>query len=109
MFYLFEPIAFQLFKRLLFSEIIDDNYALCSFVVSTSNGSEAFLTRSVPYLKLNIISSNIDCSVLLDTYLNLKSTPIVARYVYWNISSVNLRKRDDFPTELFPIKTTLKR
>jgi hypothetical protein len=34
---------------------------------------------------------------------------MVARYVYWKVSSVNLRSSEDLPTELLPTMTILKR
>ena len=62
--YLFEPVGFEFFEWLAFAEIVDYDYALGPFVVRASDGPEAFLTSSVPYLKFDNIAPHANGPVI---------------------------------------------
>ena len=56
--YLFDPIG-DVLECLLVSAVIDEDYTHGSFVVSLSDSPEAFLTSSIPYLKLHFLIVNV--------------------------------------------------
>jgi hypothetical protein len=78
-FYLTMPKLFNILESILHSHIIRHEYSMCSLIICTCNCSKSFLTSSVPYLQFNNIFSYFNRSLLILMYLNLKSTPIVAR------------------------------
>lgn len=80
-----------------------------SFVVGTGDCPELLLPSRIPYLQLNNIPVDRDGSDWRDEYLNLKSTPIVVRWLSVNLSSVNLCKSADLPTDELPTITILNK
>ena len=60
------------------------------------------------YAKLFKIAPYFTLLKFLSNVFILKSTPIVGTKVSFQISSTNLRNKDDFPTLLFPKRSTLK-
>jgi len=102
-----EPKLFYVLQRFLEAEVEDEHNSLCVFVVGTRNRAESFLSSSIPDLQLYRSVVKFDSSSLEKTYLNLKSTPMVARYDSSKESSANLLSREDLPTELSPIRTIL--
>lgn len=89
-------------------EVVYNHDTLCVLVVGAGDGPKSFLASGVPDLHLHCCVVEFEGSKDRgEGYLNLKSTPMVARYDYSNESSANLRSRDDLPTELSPISTIL--
>ncbi len=77
--YLIDPEFFDVSEALVIGEVVYEENAVCAFVVGTSDGPESLLPSSVPDLQLDNTVINIKRPTSQNSYLNLKSTPIVAR------------------------------
>ena len=58
-FNLLEPVA-DVVEGCLLSAIVNQNYSHRTFIVGLSNGTEAFLTCSIPDLELHLLTVNVD-------------------------------------------------
>ena len=77
--YFSKPEGIDVFEALLPGDVIDNDDGMGALVVGPSNGPEPFLASGVPDLQLDHIPLNSQRPTITQAYLNLKSTPIVAR------------------------------
>lgn len=76
---LIQPELLDVLQGFAYTKIEDEDDTLSAFIIGTGYGTETFLTSSVPNLQLHWGVIEFDCSTLGMGYLNLKSTPMVAR------------------------------
>jgi len=76
---LFKPKVLEVFEGDFVFEIKNKDDAIGTFVVCWSNGAKTLLACSIPYLHLDSTIIKLESSESKSFYLNLKSTPIVAR------------------------------
>jgi hypothetical protein len=74
-----DPEFFDISEALVICKIVDEKDAMCAFIVGTGDGPESLLPSSIPDLQLNNAIIDIKRPTSQKNYLNLKSTPIVAR------------------------------
>ena len=74
-----DPEFFDIGEALVICKVVYEKYAMRAFVVGTGDGPESLLPGSVPDLQLNNVVIDIKGPTSPKIYLNLKSTPIVAR------------------------------
>ena len=91
----------DIIEGLFLSNIIDQDNAIGSFIVSRSDGLESLLTGGIPDVEFEFLV--IDLLYLLSTFRILKSTPMVGRNVSWKMLSENRSNIFDFPTEESPM------
>ena len=77
--YLSRPELLNVSEGLFAGEIIGHDDTMGSFVVCACNGSESFLASSIPNLQFDFVVIDGERSEWSGTYLNLKSTPMVAK------------------------------
>ena len=101
---------------LFFRTVIAEHDAICSFVISLSDGSEAFLACSVPNLEFDIFAVYRDVlNLKINSYTCVRSDfiedllPMVAICELVNVSSANLSRSEVFPTSESPIRMSLIR
>ena len=79
-FYLTKPKRLNIIESLLFGYVIYDDDSMCTFIIRTSNGSEPFLTSSIPDLQLDNISLNCNGPLItkkvLEPEINSNSSKI---------------------------------
>jgi hypothetical protein len=74
-----DPEFFDISEALVICKIVYEKDAMCAFVVGTGDGPKSLLPSSIPDLQLNNAIIDIKRPTSQKIYLNLKSTPIVAR------------------------------
>ena len=103
-----QPVIFDALESFPVMDVKYNNDALSLFIVCAGDGSESLLSCSIPDLKFDESLIDLQCPVkLVNLYLNLKSTPIVAWYVYSKWSSAYLLSKLDLPADESPTKATL--
>ena len=83
----FEPVVLNALEGLVVMQVKCYDDTLGVFVVSAGYGSKPLLTGRVPNLQLDQSFVDLESPAYQTEYLNLKSTPIVAWYVYSKWSS----------------------
>ena len=74
-----KPKTLHVLEGLVHLQVEHHHYPLRALVVCTGNSTESFLSRRVPNLQLDIRIIDLEGSACVGRYLNLKSTPMVAR------------------------------
>ncbi len=102
----------NLSKGVSIGDVVSDNNTVSSLVITAGDSFKSLLSSSVPNLKLDSFSIDNYCSNLkVDS--NGRHEIIVEDVVLVRLKirglTANLKRRDDFPTPEFPIKSTLKR
>lgn len=77
--YLSDPKVVNVLETLLAGDVVYDDDGVGSFIVGPSDGSETFLSCSVPNLQLDHFPLDRQGSLWWVFYLKRKSTPMVAR------------------------------
>jgi len=67
--YLSKPEALDIIEALFFSNIINNNDCMCSFIICASNGSKSLLPSGIPDLQFYNISLYSDRSLIVDKIL----------------------------------------
>lgn len=76
-----QPESLDIFEGFLILYIVCHYYALSTLVVGTGDCTESLLTGCVPYFELGHLAIDFQSPEIDEgNNLNLKSTPMVARY-----------------------------
>jgi hypothetical protein len=103
-----QPVL-DVFEGLSIGDVVDQDDAVGSLVVGGGDGLEPFLAGSVPDLQLDGASSRLEGPDLEVDADRGQETTSLEPYLSLKMLSENLRRRLLFPTEEFPMRSSLKR